>query len=456
MTTANRLPRSRCLFPLGFACLLVTAAELTHAQAPLDLLMAWQRASVHDATWLAAQASARAGQEAVAIAQAQLLPQVAVAATRADNDVNFAGNSGPARRYYSGTQSVTLRQPLYRPGLQVGLAKAKAEVRDVEARLVLERHKLLTRVTEVYFEVLLAQDQLQMLLDQLEYAQVQMDAAAKGVKAGTKSRTDIEEAQARRDLLQAQVLEARQARAWNLQILQDLVQQPVNALLPLRADAQLTTPLGTEADRSLADWQDLAQRNSPELLALQAQRDAADREIERAQAGHQPSLDMLLQWQNNDRDTVTSAFARYSQSQAILQLNVPLYSGGGVNAAVRQALAQKERADHALEAARREIQARVAREWRYVTEGRARITALKQAVHSAEQLVHATQQSLRAGLRSHLDVLEAQERLGTARTEWARARYQRLVASMRLAVLAGQGDESHLHAINQQLQPSGD
>lgn len=454
MTTATRPLHTRHFFSWVLAGLMGAAAGLAHAEAPLDLLTAWQRARAHDATWQAAQATARAGQEAVAIAQAELRPQVALAATRAHNEVQYAADAGPAQRYYSGTQSLTLRQPLYRPGLQAGLAKARAEVRDVQARLVLEHNNLLTRVTEAYFEVLLAQDQLHMLQAQLAHAQVQIDAAAKGVAAGTGTRTDIDEAQARRDLVQAQVLEARQARAWSLQVLQDLVQQPVSALLPVRADAPLTAPLGAEADRSLADWQDLAQRHSPELQALQAQRDAADREIERAQAGHHPSLDVLLQWQRNDRDAVTSATARYRQSQALLQLNVPLYTGGGVSAAVRQALAQQERADHALEAARRELGSRVAREWRYVTEGRARIAAFEQAVHSAEQLVHATQQSLRAGVRSHLDVLEAQERLGTARTEWARARYQRLVASVRLAVLAGQGDEALLHTLNQQLQPA--
>lgn len=418
---------------------------------PLDLLTAWQRALAHDAAWQAAQATARAGQEAVAIARAELRPQVALAATRTHNQVRYSGDTGPEQRYYSGTQSLTLRQPLYRPGLQAGLAKAQAEVRDVDARLAQEHNSLLTRVTEAYFEVLLAQDQLHMLQAQLAYAQVQMDAAAQGVVAGSGTRTDVDEALARRDLLQAQVLEARQARAWSLQVLQDLVQQPLGELLGVREDAALTQPLGAEADRSLAQWQEQALRQSPELQALQAQLEAAEHEIERTQAGHRPSLDALLQWQRNDRDAVTSATARYRQGQALLQLNVPLYNGGGVSAAVRQALAQRERAEHALEAARRELGSRVAREWRYVTEGRARIAAFEQAVQSAQQLVFATQQSQRAGVRSHLDVLDAQERLGTARTEWARARYQRLVASVRLAVLAGEGDDSLVQTLNRQL-----
>lgn len=426
-------------------------AGIAQAQ-PLDLLTAWQRAGQHDATWQAAQATASAGREAVAIARAELRPQIALAATRSHNEVRYADQPGAVQRYQSGNQSLSLRQPLYNALLQKGVTKAQAEVRDVEARLEQERSDLLTRVTDAYFESLLAQDQLQMLQDQLAYAQVQMDAADKGLAAGSGTRTDVDEARSRRDLLQAQVLEARQARQWSLQVLQDLVQQPVTDVVRVRDDADLTIPLAGASELSLAQWQDAARQQSPELQALQAQLDAAEVDIGRARAGHRPTLDMVLQWQRNDRDSVTSASARYRQGVAMLQFNMPLYAGGGVDAAVRQALAQRERADRALEAARRELGSRVTREWRNVTEGRARIAAFEQAVHSARQLVHATQQSQRAGVRSHLDVLDAQEQLGTALTERARARYQLLVASVRLAVLAGAADETLVRAVNQQLQ----
>lgn len=429
----------------------VMGAGFAQAQ-PLDLLTAWQRAGQHDATWQAAQATANAGREAVAIARAELKPQISLSATRSHNEVRYA-DSAAVQRYQSGNQSLTLRQPLYNALLRTGVEKAQAEVRDVDARLEQERSSLLTRVTDAYFESLLAQDQVQMLQDQLAYAQVQMDAADKGLLAGSGTRTDVDEARARRDLLQAQVLEARQARQWSLQVLQDLVQQPVNDVARVRDDADLTAPLAGVPERSLAQWQDAARQQSPELQALQAQLDAAELQIGQARAGHRPTLDMLLQWQRSDRDSVTSSSASYRQGVVMLQFNLPLYAGGGVDAAVRQSLAQRERADRALEAARRELGSRVMREWRNVTEGRARIAAFEQAVLSAQQLVHATQQSQKAGVRSQLDVLDAQERLGTALTERARARYQLLVASVRLAVLAGAADETLVRAVNRQLHP---
>lgn len=429
------------LWSLGAGC--------AQAQA-LDLLTIWQRAGQQDATWQAAQATASAGREVVDVARAELRPQIALAASRSHNEVRYADET-TVQRYQSGSQSLTLRQPLYNRRLQAGLAKAQADARDVDARLEQERGNLLTRVTDAYFQALLAQDQLQMLQDQLAKAQVQMDAAAKGLVAGSGTRTDVDEAQSRRDLLQAQVLEARQAREWGLQVLQDMVQQPVTDVERVRDDADLTAPLADAPELSLAQWQDAAFQKSPELQALRAQLDAADVDISRARAGHRPTLDMVLQWQRNERDSVVSSHSTYRQGVAMLQFNMPLYAGGGVDAAVRQALAQRERADRALEAARRDLGSRVTREWRNVTEGRARIAAFEQAVSSAQQLVHATQQSQRAGVRSLLDVLDAQERLGTAQTERARARYQLLVACVRLAVLAGAADEALVRAVNQQL-----
>lgn len=434
----------RLVLATGAALALVTA----QAQ-PVDLLTAWRQATEHDATWQAAQATARAGQEVVALARAELRPNVSLSASRGHNEVTYSGSGAPGQNYYSGTQSLSLRQPLYRPALMARLGQAHAEARDVAARLDIERQDVMTRVTEAYFEVLLASDQVHMLQAQLGYAQVQIDAARKGRAAGSGTRTDEDEAVAKRDLLQAQVLAARQGLQGAQQNLQDLVQQPVAAVMGIAQDARLRLP-GASGE-PLAHWQDLATTRSHELMALQAQYDAARYEVTRARAAHRPTLDANLLWQRSDRDAVTSATSRYSQGQVSLQFNMPLYAGGGINAAVRQALAQQDRAEHAMEAARRDLSARVTREWRAVSEGQARISAFEQAVHSAQQLVHATQRSFQAGIRSNLDVLDAQDRLATARIELARARYLLLVASLRLAALAGTASEALLADINRQL-----
>lgn len=431
---------------------LALAAAAAQAQ-PLDLLQAWQRARQSDAGWLAAQAATRAGVEAVPIARAALLPQVSLSAQRAHNGLDYAADAAPEQRYYGGQQSLTVRQAIYRPALRARLDQAQAEVRDVHAREAAEAAVLLTRVGEAYAEVLLASERIGLLQAQIASAELQLAAAGRTRQAGSGTRTDEDEARARLDLLQAQALEARQALTSARQGLELLLQQPVSVLMTLPdEEADSPAPAAAQTLPSLAQWLGQAEQGNPELRALQAQVDSAAHEVRRARAAHLPTLDMQLQWQHSDRDGVTAASNRYRHTQASLLLNLPLYAGGGVDAAVRQALASEERARLALEAARRDLLNRVTREWRAVVEGQARAHAYRQAVASAEQLVKATRASFSAGVRSNLDVLDAQERLATAHSERQRNRLLVLVSRLRLGALAGQADAAAIAPINAQLQ----
>lgn len=429
---------------------LALTASVAQAQ-PLDLLQAWQRARLSDAAWLAAQAGTRAGVEVVPIARAALRPQVNLSVQRAHNGVDYTDDATAEQRYFGGHQSLTVRQALVRPELSARVDQALAEQRDVIAREAAEGSALLTRVGEAYADVLLASDRIGLLQAQIASAELQLTAAGRTRQAGSGTRTDEDEARARLDLLQAQALEARQALTSAHQGLELLLQQPVHTLMTLPDDAVADAPGATPPLPTLAQWLGLAEQGNPELQALQAQLDAATHDTRRARAAHLPSLDLLLQWQRSDRDGVTSASNRYRHTQASLQLNVPLYAGGGVDAAVRQALATEDRARLALEAARRDLLNRVTREWRAVVEGQARASAYRQAVRSAEQLVQATRASFGAGVRSNLDVLDAQERLATARSEHQRARLLVLVSRLRLGALAGQADAAAIAPINAQL-----
>jgi outer membrane protein/protease secretion system outer membrane protein len=442
------------LIATGAAGALICAAAAWGATAaraePLDLVGAWRLATEHDATWQAAQAAARAVAEGVAVARADLLPSASASASRNRNALSYEEASMPDQHYGSGSQSVTLRQPLYRPASVVGLDKARAESRDADARREQERQSLASRVAEAYFDVLAVHGQLLALESQRANARVQIDAARKARVAGTGTRTDEEEAIARHDQLGAQAFEARQTLQWTLQTLGNLVQRPVDALMDLPRDVRLADG-GALHVETLGHWLDLAARNSPELQALRARLDAAALQVSRIRAQHRPTLDVVAQWQNVDRDSVVSPTSRYSFGLVGLQLAVPLYAGGGVEASARQAEAERERIGHALEATRRDLQSRVTREWRNVTEGIARIAAFEQALRSAEQLAESSQQSFRAGVRTMLDVLLAQDRLATARTDLARARYLLLVSHLKLAALAGTADEALVLDLNRFL-----
>ncbi|WP_161953239.1 TolC family protein, partial [Escherichia coli] len=138
------------------------------------------------------------------------------------------------------------------------------------------------------------------------------------------------------------------------------------------------------------------------MAALRAQLEAARLEVEKTQAGHRPTLDLVAQWSRTNSDSVISVNSRYDNKTVGLQLSVPLYAGGYVSSTVRQAVAAEVRAREALEATRRDLGVRVHREFRGMTEGVLRIAALEQAVRSAEQAVISNRKSFPAS-RTTLD-----------------------------------------------------
>lgn len=416
---------------LGAACLPALA---------LDLLQAYDAALQEDATVRAARAAAESGRERLPQARAQLLPNLSFSAGRNKNDLsrtqpNLLGvDSTTNDKYFSSNQTFSLRQPLYRRQLTAAYDQAGYVVADVEASLERELQGLGVRVAGAYLEALLARDQLDLVLSQKAATTVQVDAAGKAFAAGAGTRTDIDEAQARLDMVVAQELEARQNVDLTRRQLEVLVNKPVDTLTPLNVARM---PLRMPVPALLEDWTRLAEEKSPEIASLRARFEAARLEVSKAQAGHQPTLDLVAQVTRSASENVTSPSSSYTNRLFGWQLNLPLYAGGYVNSTVRQALADQQRAEEQLEALRRDLGVRVHREFRGVTEGILRVKALEQAARSAEQVVLSNRKSFQAGVRTRVDILNAEQQQQSTLRDLAQARYMYLAAQIRLLSLAG-------------------
>jgi outer membrane protein/protease secretion system outer membrane protein len=406
----------------------------------MGLAEAHRLALQNDATLRAARAAADVQRERLPLAQAQLLPNVALGASRVYNDLSRTASDFLGRpqrideQYPSYNATLSIRQPLYRPALRAGVEQARSVVADAEAVLAAETNRLAERVTAAYLEALLNQDQLELVLKQQQVALRQLDAAEKAWRVGTGIRTDIDEIQARLDLLRADELRARQAHDMARRQLENLTGVSASTLWPLAPERLVLEP---PQPSTLAEWQAAAEANSPELAALRARRDAARQEIERARAGHLPTLDAVAQITRSASENVTTPSSSYTNRLIGLQLNVPLYAGGAVDASVRQAVAELTRVEETLEATRRDLGLRVHREFRAVTEGVARIRALEQALRSADQVVTANRRSYEAGTRTVLDVLNAEQQRQSVLRDLAQARYEYLLARVRLVSLSG-------------------
>ena len=205
---------------------------------------------------------------------------------------------------------------------------------------------------------------------------------------------------------------------------------------------------------SLEVWITRAEESSPELQSLRAQVESARQEVDKAEAGHKPTLDLIAQRTRSQSENVTSFQSRFDNTSFGLQLAIPLYSGGGVSSGIRQALANLERTEQLLEAGRKDLALRVQREYRGVNEGVPRVRALEQAVRSTETLVNSTRKSFQAGVRTAIDILNAEQQRVLASRDLAQARYLYLASLVRLQALVGGIDESGMQAINLALQPA--
>ncbi len=434
----------------------MTASTMTVSaqSSALDFKQVYQAALEQDATIRASRAAADSGRERLPQARAGLLPQVSASAGRNFNSLdttspNILGELGTINdRYFSDNKSLQLRQPLVNMQRWLQFEQAKSMVAETEATLDRDLQNLVVRVAGAYFEYLMSDEQLELVLAQKKMYTSLVDAAKKGIAAGSGTRTDIDDAQARLDMATAQELEARQNQDQTRRQLEVLINQPVASVAKLNVPAlKLVGPVPA----SLDEWTSRAEKNSPEIKAMQARLEAARREVSKSQAGHLPTLDAVAQWSNSGSENITRINSRYENKSIGLQLNVPLFSGGYVNSTIRQAVAEQTRAEETLEALRRDLGVRVHKEFRGVSEGVMRVRALEQAVRSADQMMKSTQMSFKAGSRTQLDVLNAQQQYTMALRDLAQARFVYLMSKVKLASLAGDDAVASVDDVNGSL-----
>lgn len=416
----------------------------------MSLLDAYKTALEQDATIRSARAALEVGRERLPQAKAQLLPTVSANVARNSNQLETTSTTVTREDYFSDNKTLSLRQPLFNLQRFFQYKQAQDVVTEAEANFERDVQNLTVRVGGAYLEALLSAEQMKLVLVQKQQYQTVLAAAQKALVAGTGTRTDIDEAQARLDMALAQELEARQNEDYTRRQLEILLNQPVAQLNLLKPTGLQTLP---RLAHDLNGWIERALAQSPEVKALEARLQAAAKEIQKARAGHAPTLDAVLQWSDSGSENVTRLNSRFENKAIGFQLTIPLYQGGYVSSLERQAAADKVRQEEALEALRRDLGLRVHREYRGVTEGVLKIRALEQALKSSEQLLDSTLKSVRAGVRSQLDVLNAEQQLATTSRDLVQARYSYLMSRLRLYSLSGEDPLAAVEEINAAFAP---
>jgi len=426
---------------LGAFLALACACVPFEAAQALDLRQAFDAAITADARLNAARATADAAAERLPQARSQLLPNIALSASRAENLLDttrpnpLTGDKFTTTERYPSTNAVlNLRQTLFRRQQTLGVDQAEYLVDDARQTLNLEMQNTAVRVSGAYFDALLATDQLELIEAQKISTTTGLDAARKALVAGHGTRTDVDQAQTRLDMVLAQEIEARQHVDFTRRQLQNLIGRAPDTLSGLDPARLQTT---TNSVASLNDLIAEATASNPEIRSLKSRVEATRLEVAKASAGHYPTLDLVAQISNSQSDSVTNPYAAYYNRSIGVQFTMPIYSGGYVTSAERQAAAQLQNAQAVLDGAVLDLSLKVEREYRNVTEGASKIQAFSQATRSAGVALDSTRKSYAAGVRTLLDVLNADQELKANERNLVQARYNYITARIRLGALLG-------------------
>ncbi|MGD9943867.1 MAG: TolC family outer membrane protein [Burkholderiaceae bacterium] len=415
----------------------------------LDLLQAYRSALQNDAQLAAVRAQLQGIRERVPQARAGLLPAVNAGATvlRQNTDTNIAA----ARRFTSQNYSVTLSYPLYRLQNVELYEQTKLQVGVGEAQLAQATQDLILRVAQAYFDLLAAQDNVDTLASQKRAITEQLAAARRNFEVGTATITDQQEAQARFDLASAQEIAARNDLEVKRAALAQLIGQPVGDINVLRPGVRLSGP---EPARE-SDWVNNARDSNFIVLQQQIASEIARREIDRQRYARYPVVDVVGTLSHAQNSAVNFIGVRSTNAAVGVQLSVPIYNGGLIDARVREATASLDQSLSTLENLRRQAEQSARQSYLGLSSGLAQISALEAAERSSRLALDSNLLGYQVGVRINIDVLNAQQQLFQTRRDLARARYDTLLNGLRLQATGGALSEEDVQAVNALLTPPG-
>ncbi|SCY49256.1 TolC family outer membrane protein [Nitrosospira sp. Nsp13] len=410
----------------------------------LGLIEAYDAALMNDSAHRAAIHENEAGQQFKAVGRASLLPVLSGAYTTSENMGDVTRDTITQHlTYRSENANIQLRQPVVNLEAFAKYKQGVAQTSLSDSKFITNNQDLIVRLVSAYAEARYAEDQLALTVSQLSALADQRLANDRMFEKGEGTRTEILETQTKFDLAEAQVLEARDSLTNARNVLAAIVGDEITALDPLLDDFRVK-PM---QPGSFDEWKIIALENNPEITTQRHAVEIARQEINKQRAGHAPRLDVIASVTKTKSDNIIF-FGLDTFTRSIgVQVNMPLYAGGSVNALTSQAVSNHEKAKADLETKINQVLIELRKQFNLTLTSVRRIEALEKSVNSGTFLLDATQKSVKGGTRTNIDILNAQQQLFKAKLELTQARYSYLLGYLRLRRAAGTIDLSDLQDV---------
>jgi outer membrane protein len=440
---------------IGLAC----ASSSTFVNAE-DLLSVYQQAQSNDPVVLRAHAQYLASKEGIDQARAILLPQLNASASYTTGESEFVPTSdaGQSSGQILTNESDTVRyginldMQLYHHSTWLKLDNAKKVAHQSDVSYQLAKQDLIVRVTEAYFNVLSAKDDLEFSIAEKSAIERQLEQTKQRFSVGLTAITDVHEAQAQYDNAVTD-----QIRAQNSVYTAEEALRVITNIYPRGLNILNTERFGTSRPfpDSANEWQQTAETKNLELIAQRISVDIAKENINIATAGHYPTLSLNGSYGTSDTDNEVSGVEFNNpklDSQSIgISLAVPIYAGGAISSSVRQAQSFYVSASQDMELSHRNVVRNTRNAYNTVIAAVSAIKSLEQAVVSAESALKATEAGFEVGTRTIVDVLNSTRNLYNAKRNLSSTRYTYIQSVLALKRSGGTITEQDLTDINQGL-----
>ena len=454
---ANRIrggshaPSTRFLVML-FAWL---CAASVHATPPEVTSLGELFAIAHESEpgYRSAEANVAAARARIREARGAMLPQLTATANSNGNRRRYETRGTPPSilhdRYHSNGDQISLNQPLWRPANIASWHQAQDNAAQAHYQLDDAEQQLYLKVATAWFDLMEARDAVEFTTAQRDALHAQWDIARRAVELGAQGQPQAEDAHAKYEEASADEASAELDRAAKLAALEQWVGSADGLVQPyLRDDAKIPDLVGGDLD----EWLEQVDTHCPALHAADRAIAAANAEVSKERAGHQPTLDMVATY--GDTDQAVGNFPgqpgyRIRQLAVGLQLNVPLYSGGTQSAKVAEAIALRDKAFDDRDAVRRQAILNVKTAFFGWRSGQAKAAAARIAVAAARSLLAAATEGATRGLKTDADVLTARQQIAAARRDMRKGRYQELTSYIKLKSTLGELSAADVDELDQ-------
>jgi protease secretion system outer membrane protein len=424
------------------------SAPVLAAGTGLSLTAAYDASRANDPTLQSASHAYEASRHEEDIGRGGLYPQLSLSSrygsggrTDGGDDTGYVNSND----YQANNVTLAAQQPLYDKARWAAYQEGKARGALGVGQFDVASQSLFDRVAKSYFDVARAENEIKLIGQQKSAIAGLVIQSKKLYQAGQGAITDIDEAQARLDLVEAQEAEAQARRIAALRALAGRTKMPVDDIQPMREQVDASGPIPPEQD--LPYWTAVARDASPELAARLAAVKVAEAQADTQRAGHYPTLSLTTQLTRRETRQYQELDPRQDTYYVGVQLDIPLYRGGAVRASVAKAEAQLAGAQSDYDVQRQQLAEDIETDYLGVVAGFTKSKAMQRAVESNQRALTSTEKGFQGGVRSTVDILDAQQRLFQARRDLLNTKLDMLQSYVSLHTHTGQMNRAVLEKV---------